>query len=224
MKHFTVLGRSNYTLAIICDALSCIYNRNFRLTIVSNIPDEENESLAFPFLTDNVEVDYLFITGWQPLPTDQYIIGIMGNARKKVTDFFVQEKKLDKKQFINLIHPSSIIPPTTRCGNGILIGPSVTLAPFVQLGDFVHINRNVSVGHHTSLSSFARINAGCTISGLGHIGEGVIIGPGCIILDKIAIGDHSIIGAASLVNKNIPPKVVAYGSPAKIIREITDAQ
>ena len=220
MKHFTLLGKSNYTLAIICDILSGIYNRDYRLTIVSNIPDEENESLSFPFLTDDIEVEHLFYTEWSPAITDEYILGVMGNARKKVADFFLGELAIEKSQFINLIHPSSIMPKTTLLGNGILIGPSVTLAPFVKIGDFAHINRNVSIGHHTTLSSFLRINAGTTISGQCHIGEDVAVGPGCVILDKITIGDRSVIGAASLINKNIPPAVVAYGNPARIIREI----
>ena len=220
MRHFTILGKSNFTLSIICDILSEMFGRNYRLTIVSNIPDEENESLKFSFLTDDIDVEYLYHTEWKPSLSDQYILGVMGNSRKKVADFFLDKMSVDKSLFVNLIHPSSIIPKTTLSGTGILIGPSVTLAPFVKVGDFVHINRCVSIGHHTVLSSVSRINAGSTILGLCYIGEDVTVGPGCVILDKITIGDHSVIGAASMVNKNIPSSVMAYGSPAQIIRKI----
>jgi acetyltransferase-like isoleucine patch superfamily enzyme len=47
-----------------------------------------------------------------------------------------------------------------------------------------------------------------------------VIGSGAIILPKVKIGDGSIIGAGSLVSKDIPPKVVAAGVPARSIREI----
>ena len=38
----------------------------------------------------------------------------------------------------------------------------------------------------------------------------------------IYIGDNSIIGAGSVVTKDIPANVIAVGSPAKVLREITE--
>jgi len=43
---------------------------------------------------------------------------------------------------------------------------------------------------------------------------------GTNILHTVKIGKNSIIGAGSVVTKDIPDNVVAYGSPCKIIREI----
>ena len=40
-----------------------------------------------------------------------------------------------------------------------------------------------------------------------------------IIIDGIKIGRNSVIGAGSVVTKDIPDNVVAYGNPCKIIRE-----
>lgn len=42
---------------------------------------------------------------------------------------------------------------------------------------------------------------------------------GANIIDGIKIGENSIIGAGSLVTKDIPSGVVAYGNPCKIIRK-----
>ncbi|MBO5287268.1 MAG: sugar O-acetyltransferase [Clostridia bacterium] len=53
-----------------------------------------------------------------------------------------------------------------------------------------------------------------------HIGKNVWIGAGCIILPGITIGDDSVIGAGSIVTKDIPAGVVAFGSPCKVYREI----
>jgi acetyltransferase-like isoleucine patch superfamily enzyme len=47
-----------------------------------------------------------------------------------------------------------------------------------------------------------------------------VIGAGAIILPKRKIGDGSIIGAGTLVTKDIPPEVTAFGVPGKIIRKI----
>lgn len=53
-----------------------------------------------------------------------------------------------------------------------------------------------------------------------RIGNNVWIGSGVIIVPGITIGDNSVIGAGSVVTKDIPKNVVAYGNPCKVIREI----
>jgi galactoside O-acetyltransferase len=53
-----------------------------------------------------------------------------------------------------------------------------------------------------------------------HIGRNCWLGAGVIVLPGISIGDNSVIGAGSVVTKDIPANVVAYGNPCKVIREI----
>ena len=62
------------------------------------------------------------------------------------------------------------------------------------------------------------LESGCKIAGGVKIGERTTIGIGAIILDDVEIGENTIVGAGSLVTKSIPSNVIAYGSPAKIIR------
>ncbi|MGQ8872895.1 gamma carbonic anhydrase family protein [Paenibacillus sp. TSA_86.1] len=71
---------------------------------------------------------------------------------------------------------------------------------------------DVSVGH-------AAIIHGCTI------GTGALIGMGAIVLNGAEIGEFSLIGAGSVVTENckIPPYTLALGTPAKVIRELTEA-
>ena len=53
-----------------------------------------------------------------------------------------------------------------------------------------------------------------------HIGRNCWLGAGVVVLPGITIGDNSVIGAGSIVTKDIPANVVAYGNPCKVIREI----
>ena len=55
-----------------------------------------------------------------------------------------------------------------------------------------------------------------------HIGNNVWIGAGSIILPGVTIGDNSVIGAGSVVTHDIPADVVAFGSPCRMTRKITD--
>ncbi|RFU66316.1 gamma carbonic anhydrase [Peribacillus glennii] len=69
----------------------------------------------------------------------------------------------------------------------------------------------VSIGHGVILHS-------CKIK------KGALIGMGSIILDNAEIGEGAFIGAGSLVpqGKVIPPNSLAFGRPAKVIRELNE--
>lgn len=71
---------------------------------------------------------------------------------------------------------------------------------------------DVSVGHQATLHS-------C------HIKKGALIGMASIILDGAIIGEGAFIGAGSLVTQGtvIPPNTLAFGRPAKVVRELNDA-
>ena len=73
------------------------------------------------------------------------------------------------------------------------------------------IEDDVTVGHQVMLHS-------CTIR------KKALIGMGSIILDGAEIGEGAFIGAGSLVSqgKQIPPNTLAFGRPAKVIRELTE--
>ncbi len=55
-----------------------------------------------------------------------------------------------------------------------------------------------------------------------HIGTNCWIGAGSIVLPGVTIGDNTVVGAGSVVTKDLPVNVVAYGLPAKVIREINE--
>lgn len=69
----------------------------------------------------------------------------------------------------------------------------------------------VTVGHQVILHS-------CTIR------KKALIGMGSIILDQAEIGEGAFIGAGSLVpqGKKIPPNTLAFGRPAKVVRELNE--
>lgn len=73
------------------------------------------------------------------------------------------------------------------------------------------IEDDVTIGHQVILhSSIIRKNA--------------LIGMGSIILDGAEVGEGAFIGAGSLVpqGKKIPPNTLAFGRPAKVIRELNE--
>ena len=75
------------------------------------------------------------------------------------------------------------------------------------------IGDDVTIGHRVMLH-------GCTIE------DACLIGMSATILDGAVIGKESIVGAGALVTKNkiFPPRSLIIGSPAKVVRELTDEE
>lgn len=57
-----------------------------------------------------------------------------------------------------------------------------------------------------------------------RFGKGIYANFNLMLVDdgEITVGDNTVIGAGSLVTKDIPANVVAYGSPCKVVRPITE--
>lgn len=54
------------------------------------------------------------------------------------------------------------------------------------------------------------------------IGENVWLGAGVTVLPGVTIGENSVIGAGSLVTKDVPSNVLAFGTPCKVIKSIEE--
>ncbi len=55
------------------------------------------------------------------------------------------------------------------------------------------------------------------------IGDNVWIGGNVLVCPGVTIGSNVVIGGGSVVTKDIPDNMLAYGNPCRIIREITEA-
>ena len=218
-RRYEILGQSNHAVAILLDLIRQLHEGAITVDIVSNIPAEDNDSLAWGYETRGVETRELSHTAWQPDPEASRLIGSIGRSREAIFSFFRDRFGIDAAAYTNAIHPSSILPLEATIGHGIHIGPGSAIAPHAELGDLVVVNRNVSVGHHTVLEDFVTLNPGCNVAGVCRLERGVTVGTGAAIVDSVTIGRDSVIGAGSVVTRNIPPGVVAYGVPARVVRE-----
>lgn len=137
-------------------------------------------------------------------------------SRKKV---FEQVNQLVPNiKWPNVIHPSVIIASNVKFGKGILVMAGVIINSNAQLGDFSNYFTNCNVEHDCIIDEFASISAGVVLGGKVKVGKYSAIALNATIFDRLTIGQNTVIGAASLVTKNIPDNVLAYGNPVKIIR------
>lgn len=99
--------------------------------------------------------------------------------------------------------------------NYIVIGENTN----IQDNCTVHIAKDFPtiIGDDVTVGHGAIVHA-CTV------GNRVLVGMGAIILNGAVVGDDVIIGAGSLIppGKRIPSNSLVMGSPAKVVRELTE--
>ena len=128
----------------------------------------------------------------------------------------------------------------------VLICDGARVAGDVTLGKYVNIWYNavlrgdegaITVGENTNIQDGAVmheetvVGKGCTI---GHnaivhgctVGDNVLIGMGAVVLNGARIGDNCIVGAGALVTGKMdaPTGSMILGSPAKVVRPLTEAE
>lgn len=54
------------------------------------------------------------------------------------------------------------------------------------------------------------------------VGDGVWLAAGALVCPGVTIGENTVVGAGAVVTRSLPGGVVAYGNPARAIREVTD--
>jgi UDP-N-acetylbacillosamine N-acetyltransferase len=120
-----------------------------------------------------------------------------------------------------VIHPSAVISQYARLEQGSIIMPGVIVNAGAHIGSHTILNTAASIDHECRIGDGVHIGPGARLSGLVTVGDASWIGIGCAIRESIHIGADVLLGAGSLALKDIPDGVVAYGSPAKVIRANT---
>lgn len=112
----------------------------------------------------------------------------------------------------------------------------------ISVGENFYANHNLIIldGNKVTFGDNVFIGPNCTFSTAGHpidkerrnegleyahpitVGSDVWIGANVTVLPGVRIGSNVVIGAGSLVNKDIPDNCLAFGSPCKVIRKISE--
>jgi phenylacetic acid degradation protein len=135
-----------------------------------------------------------------------------------------------------VVHKSSFVHPQACVTGNVIIGKNVYIGPGaairgdwgeIVISDGCNVQENCTIhmfpGVSVMLEENAHIGHGAIIHG-GHIGKDVLIGMNSVVLDNVVIGEGSIVGALTLVPEGmqIPARKLVVGSPAKIIKDVTD--
>ena len=127
-------------------------------------------------------------------------------------------------------------------GDGVALDRSVTLLingnGRIRIGAQTYVNRSafldaaadIEIGERCMIGPFCYITdhdhdpaapqAGALVCEPTKIGAGCWLGAHVSVLKGVAIGEGTVVGAGSVVTNSLPPRCVAVGNPARVLREL----
>ena len=123
-----------------------------------------------------------------------------------------------------VMHPGAIISPDASIGEGSFVAAGAVVSAGARVGENVIVNTSSSVDHDCILEDGVHICPGVHLAGDVSVGRGSWIGIGSTVREKIRIGRGVTVGAGSVVVKDLPDLVVAFGVPARVVRSGTDEE
>jgi acetyltransferase-like isoleucine patch superfamily enzyme len=135
-------------------------------------------------------------------------------------------------------HTEIINASRVKIGRGCLLQDAIYLRAGTEgkivIGDRAALNSFCRIFGHgkVEIGEDTQIGPGSLITTTDHdyrgdletsfkgvvIGKGVWIGANVTVLSGVEIGDFAVVGAGSVVTKNIPPRAVAVGIPARVVK------
>jgi UDP-N-acetylbacillosamine N-acetyltransferase len=118
------------------------------------------------------------------------------------------------------VHPRAIIASDVAIGAGTVVCAGAVANPAAFVGENVIINTAATVGHECEIADGAHVGPGAHLGGRARVGRGAWVAIGAIVVHGVTIGDGSVVGAGAVLMRNVPPRVVAFGVPARIVRNV----
>ena len=124
-------------------------------------------------------------------------------------------------------------------GTGTIIGRGVTVENKVQIGKKCKIESNAYITAMSTIEDYCFIAPCVAFSNDNFLGrteerkkhfkgpilrKGARIGVGAALLPGVEIGEDALVAAGSVVTKNVPPRVIVMGAPAKFLRDVPEDQ
>ena len=113
---------------------------------------------------------------------------------------------------------NSVIDYGCRIGDGVKVHCNIYVPQYTVIEDDVFMAPGVTIAND--------IHPGCPES--GECMRGPVLKKGCrlgvnvVVLPYVTIGEGSLIGAGSVVTKDLPPGILAYGNPARVRAKLSE--
>ncbi|HVF63404.1 MAG TPA: transferase hexapeptide repeat family protein [Casimicrobiaceae bacterium] len=137
-----------------------------------------------------------------------------------------------------VVDPTAFVHPSAVLIGDVIVGPGCYVGPHASLrGDFGHIEMHAGSNVQDGCVMHGFPGTGTILGEDGHIGHGAVlhgcrvernglVGMNAVINDNAVVGESAIVAAMAFVKAGmvIPPRTMAAGVPAKVLRELSDTE
>lgn len=184
--------------------------------LVDDTPDKKTPFREIPLLTGHNDLDaYIARSRNSSLGFVLAIGNPYGHVRVRL------QRELIAKGFtpVSFADSTALICQSVIYGYGLQVMPMAIIHTDARIGEQCIVNTRALVEHDCILEDGVEIGPGAVLCGRVAVGRNTWIGANATVGPRIRIGANTIIGAGAVVMSDIPNNVVAFGVPAKVIRE-----
>jgi sugar O-acyltransferase (sialic acid O-acetyltransferase NeuD family) len=122
-------------------------------------------------------------------------------------------------EFPIVMHPSALVSKSARVGPGTVATAGAIISVNAVVGQGCIVNVASAVNHDCRMDDFSSISGGVQLGGGAVVGFRSSLGVGATLREKVVVGRDTVVGAGAVVTSNLPDNIVAYGVPAKVIKQ-----
>lgn len=207
MKNYVLIGDSGHAKVI----EDCIVANGYR--VIAKLDDKYTTSFQDgPYLKGPLCVI-------KDLLNNNNIKVIISIGNNEVRNNIFERLQLPIDLYGLVKHPTAVISPSVKIGEGTVIMPNVVINADSIIGNHAILNTGSIIEHDCKIDDYVHISPGAVLTGGVEVGIGTQIGAKASIIPCVKVGNWSIIGAGSVVIKNISSNVTAIGVPTNVIKE-----
>ncbi|MFV8570510.1 hypothetical protein ACNQ6O_04775 [Marinobacter sp. SBS5] len=156
---------------------------------------------------------------WKNLESDTQIVfallsvGKMEERSDLLSALLVPEDRLE-----TLVHPTALVGSGVSVGKGSVICSYVTCQPGSSIGNNSIVRAGANLGHDAKVADFVDIGPNCTLCGYSDVAKGAHLAPNSVVRDSVSVGEFGVLSAGSVALKNIEPRTVWMGNPARRVK------
>jgi sugar O-acyltransferase (sialic acid O-acetyltransferase NeuD family) len=118
-----------------------------------------------------------------------------------------------------VMHPSVLVSKSARIGPGTVVTAGAIISVNAIVGQGCIVNVASAVNHDCRMDEFSSLSGGVQLGGGAAIGFRSSVGVGATLREKVVVGRDTVVGAGAVVTSDLPDNVVAYGVPARVIKQ-----
>ena len=149
-----------------------------------------------------------------------------------------------------VIHAGATIGDGARIGDHAQLRDGARIGAGATIGSLSSVDPDVIVGDRASVQARCYLSAGTVVEEDAFIGPGVTlandntmdrhgpemeltgpllrracrVGAGVVVCPAVEIGEEAFVGAGAVVTKDVPPRALVVGNPARVVREVPDEE